>query len=173
MRAGTGTGGDGFVVAWEFHVPAEAVAAFVHAYGPAGPWVALFRRADGFVETQLLADRAEAGRFVTLDRWRDLIAEARGRFGTARLMRTYAFVADGFDGWEEDAPYDRIVVNASVREIPQPLLDQLKPGGVLVAPLDDGQSQYLMRYCNGRRDDLGPIRFAPLERGLGEEPATA
>jgi protein-L-isoaspartate(D-aspartate) O-methyltransferase len=114
-----------------------------------------------------------AHKVVTLDRWRDLIAEARGRFGTARLMRTYAFVADGFDGWEEDAPYDRIVVNASVRELPLPLLDQLKPGGVLVAPLDDGQRQYLMRYCNGRRDDLGPIRFAPLERGLGEEPATA
>jgi protein-L-isoaspartate(D-aspartate) O-methyltransferase len=114
-----------------------------------------------------------AHKVVTLDRWRDLIAEARGRFGTARLMRTHAHVADGFEGWEEEAPYDRIVVNAAAPEIPLPLLDQLKPGGVLVAPLDDGQRQCLVRYCNGRREDLGPIRFAPLERGLGDPPDTA
>jgi protein-L-isoaspartate(D-aspartate) O-methyltransferase len=114
-----------------------------------------------------------AHKVITLDRWRDLVADARGRFGTARLMRTYAHVADGFDGWEEDAPYDRIVINAAAPDIPLPLLDQLKPGGSLVAPLDDGQRQFLVRYCNGRREDLGPIRFAPLERGLGDPPDSA
>lgn len=114
-----------------------------------------------------------AHKVVTLDRWADLALDARGRFGRARLMRTYAHVADGFLGFEDDAPYDRIVVNAAVDDLPPPLLDQLKPGGVLLAPVGDAQGQRLVRFRNGGREDLGPVRFAPLERGLGEEPSTA
>jgi protein-L-isoaspartate(D-aspartate) O-methyltransferase len=109
---------------------------------------------------------ALAHRVVTLERLRDLAAEARGRFGTARLMRTYAHVADGLEGWADDAPYDRIIVNAAVEDIPTPLLEQLKPGGVLVAPVGDVQAQRLIRYRNGAREDLGPIKFAPAERGV-------
>jgi protein-L-isoaspartate(D-aspartate) O-methyltransferase len=111
-----------------------------------------------------------AHKVVTLDRWRDLIADARGRFGRARLMRVYAHVADGLDGWEDDAPYDRIVVNAAVEDLPAPLLAQLKVGGVLLAPVGGAESQRLIRYRNGQRDDLGPVKFQPMERGLGDGP---
>lgn len=121
---------------------------------------------------QAAALSALAHKVVTLDRWSDLVADARGRFGTARLMRTYAHVADGFEGWPEDAPYDRIVVNAAMEDMPAPLLAQLKPGGVLVAPLGDVQNQRLMRVRNGQREDLGPVKFQPLERGLGDPPPT-
>jgi protein-L-isoaspartate(D-aspartate) O-methyltransferase len=107
-----------------------------------------------------------AHRVVTVERWRDLAEDARGRFGRARLMRTFAFAADGFDGWAEDAPYDRIVVNAAMADFPLALLEQLKQGGVLVAPLGDAVDQHLIRYQNGQREDLGPIRFAPLQRGV-------
>ena len=117
---------------------------------------------------QAAALSALAHKVVTLDRWRDLAADARGRFGTARLMRTYAHVADGLEGWADDAPYDRIVVNAALEDFPQALLEQLKPGGVMVAPLGDAQSQRLVRYRNGEREDLGPIKLQPLERGVGE-----
>lgn len=61
----------GFVVLWEFDVPAEGVEAFRRAYGPGGSWAALFRRAPGYLGTMLLADRAAAGRFITVDRWID------------------------------------------------------------------------------------------------------
>lgn len=111
---------------------------------------------------------AVANKVVTLDRWNDLVVAARGRFGTARLMRTYAHTADGFEGWEDDAPYDRIIINGSLDDFPPPLLQQLKPGGVIVAPLGDAQNQHLIRMRNGVREDLGLIRMAPLERGLGE-----
>jgi protein-L-isoaspartate(D-aspartate) O-methyltransferase len=109
-----------------------------------------------------------AHKVVTLERWRDLAAAARGKFGTARMMRTYCHAADGFEGWEDEAPYDRIVVNAALEDIPQALLDQLKPGGVLLAPLGDAQNQRLIRYRNGEREDLGPAKFQPLERGVEE-----
>ena len=89
-------GGGGFVVAWEFRVRAEAVAAFLRAYGPDGDWVALFRRGDGFVATELLADRAEPGRYVTLDRWRD---EAAYRAFRERFAREYAALDAACEGW--------------------------------------------------------------------------
>lgn len=109
-----------------------------------------------------------AHKVVTIERWRDLAAEARGRFGTARLMRTYAHVGDGYDGWGDDAPYDRIVINAAVEDFPPVLADQLKPGGVIIAPIGDAAGQRLIRLRNGVREDLGPVQFAMLERGVEE-----
>ncbi len=122
---------------------------------------------------QAAALSSVASKVITLDRWNDLVVTARGRFGTARLMRTYAFTADGFDGWADEAPYDRIIINAALEDFPQPLIAQLKPGGVIVAPLGDAQSRHLMRYRNGEREELGPLRMQPLERGLGEAPPAA
>ena len=42
---------------------------------------------------------------------------------------------DGYKGWPDKAPFDRIILTASPPELPQPLMDQLKPGGKLVAPV--------------------------------------
>lgn len=110
-----------------------------------------------------------AHKVITLDRWRELAAEARVRFGTGRLMRVIAHVADGREGWADEAPYDRIVINAAVAAPPEALLAQLKPGGVLVAPLGDAEGQRLIRFRNGVRDDFGPVKFTLLEEGLGAE----
>jgi heme-degrading monooxygenase HmoA len=59
-----------FTAVWEFEVAANRRPEFVRCYGPEGDWVALFRRAPGYVDTRLLADRASPTRFLTLDRWR-------------------------------------------------------------------------------------------------------
>ena len=125
---------------------------------------------SGF-QAAALSDMAH--KVITLERWRDLAADARGRFGMARLDRTYAHVADGFGGWADDAPYERIVINGAVEDFPPALLEQLKPGGVIVAPIGDASGQRLIRMCNDERVDLGPVKFALLERGVedGEEPS--
>ena len=107
-----------------------------------------------------------AAKVVTLDRWAALVEEARTRFAFAHLPRITAFVADGALGWPEDAPYDRIVFNAAFAEPADVVFDQLKPGGVLVAPLIVGAEQRLIRFRNGQREDLGPIKLPLLEPGL-------
>jgi GNAT superfamily N-acetyltransferase/heme-degrading monooxygenase HmoA len=59
-----------YVYAWEYRVRPEATTEFERVYGPAGDWVALFRRAPGYLETRLLRDLSAPGRYVTIDRWR-------------------------------------------------------------------------------------------------------
>jgi protein-L-isoaspartate(D-aspartate) O-methyltransferase len=143
------------------------VARMVAALDPqAGDVVLEVGTGSGF-QTAVLSTLAH--KVVTLERWRDLAADARGRFGMARLMRTFAHVADGLEGWAGEAPYDRIIVNAALADFPLALLDQLKAGGVMVAPI----GERLMRYCNGQQDDLGPIKFAPIDSGVPEEPSAA
>ncbi|MBL8538516.1 MAG: protein-L-isoaspartate O-methyltransferase [Hyphomonadaceae bacterium] len=106
---------------------------------------------------------------VTLERWPDLAAEARGRIGRARLMRVFVHAADGAVGWEEAAPFDRIVVNAACDEAQLSWLSQLKPGGTLLMAQGASESQRLLRFRSDAWEDLGPIRVAPLEHGLGAD----
>lgn len=57
------------VLVWEFLVRPEHRLQFERHYGPDGTWAALFRRSPGYVGTLLLHDRAQALRYVTIDRW--------------------------------------------------------------------------------------------------------
>lgn len=80
---------------------------------------------------------------------------------------------DGYAGWREAAPFDRILVTAAPRELPVRLLEQLAEGGLLVLPKASGAGQRLLRYrLEGDRafeEDLGPCSFVPmLARAVGE-----
>lgn len=59
----------GYVHIWEFVVAREHVRDFERAYGPDGEWVQLFRRAPGYVRTELLRDPVNPLRYVTIDAW--------------------------------------------------------------------------------------------------------
>lgn len=77
---------------------------------------------------------------------------------------------DGYVGWEEHAPFDIIVVTAAPDHIPQPLLDQLKPGGRMVAPVGPVFSTQELRVfekdATGKviAKNVTPVRFVPLRR---------
>ncbi|MGD2061254.1 MAG: antibiotic biosynthesis monooxygenase [Acidimicrobiia bacterium] len=73
---------DPFVYLWDYRVSLERLDEFRELYGPNGSWVELFRRAPGYQDTQLLRDRNEAGRFVTIDRWEseEAFVSFRARF---------------------------------------------------------------------------------------------
>ncbi len=80
------------------------------------------------------------------------------------------FTGDGFFGVPEHAPYDGIVVTAVAEEIPQPLLDQLKPGGRMVIPIDAQYGrQNLLLITKSESGDISqqnvlPVTFVPLTR---------
>ncbi len=80
--------------------------------------------------------------------------------------------ADGYFGWPEEAPFDAIIVTAAPDNIPQPLLQQLKIGGVLVIPVGPiGGIQELWRVTRLSQDEyqstsLGGVRFVPFTRAL-------
>lgn len=74
-------------------------------------------------------------------------------------------VGDGYAGWPDKAPFDKIVLTAAPPEVPQPLLDQLREGGVLIAPVGVF-FQELMLYRKTAegltREAVLPVRFVPM-----------
>lgn len=81
-------------------------------------------------------------------------------------------VGDGFEGWKEHAPYQRIIVECSPENVPQPLVDQLAEGGVLLVPVGDefDQTMHLCQKENGKLTTLSlwPTLLLPM-KGKAEE----
>ncbi len=59
----------GYVTVWEFRVHSDRREEFERHYGPQGSWVGLFRQAAGYLGTELLHDRSDPLRYLTIDRW--------------------------------------------------------------------------------------------------------
>jgi protein-L-isoaspartate(D-aspartate) O-methyltransferase len=76
-------------------------------------------------------------------------------------------VGDGYDGWPEEAPFDRILGAAAPREIPPVLVDQLAEAGILVMPVGDWHQEIkVIRKTGGQVQsrDVLPVRFVPMVR---------
>lgn len=80
---------------------------------------------------------------------------------------------DGYFGWKEHAPFDKIIVTAAPDHIPQPLIDQLKEGGIMVIPVGPpGWSQVLWKVIKEDKDvktvKIADVAFVPLTREESE-----
>jgi protein-L-isoaspartate(D-aspartate) O-methyltransferase len=111
----------------------------------------------------------------TVERYRTLMREAEGRFKQLDLTNIITRFGDGGEGWPEQAPFDRIMVTAAAPGEPTALLQQLKPAGILVAPIGRGPVQTLRRYTGDGKggfqmEDLIDVRFVPLLEGVAKEP---
>lgn len=98
---------------------------------------------------------------------RDLADEARERLARLGYANVHVRAGDGYKGWPEHAPFDRIVVTAAPPEVPRDLLAQLVEGGILVLPVGSSPwSQRLVRYRKRHgeisHEDLGAVRFVPM-----------
>ena len=79
---------------------------------------------------------------------------------------------DGYQGWPEHAPFDRIIVTAAPPEIPEALVQQLKPGGIMVLPVGDHYQELVRihKQQNGLLDyeSVIPVRFVPMVKGKSD-----
>ena len=110
----------------------------------------------------------------TIERYRTLLGEAEERFKALQLPNVITMFGDGGEGWPKQAPFDRILVTAAAPDEPKTLLAQLKPSGVLVAPIGKGAVQRLKRYAGDGQggfteEVLCEVRFVPLLDGVARE----
>jgi len=95
-----------------------------------------------------------------------LAEEARTRLDTLGYRNVEVRQGDGYRGWPEEAPFDIIVVAAAPDHVPEPLVEQLAPGGKMVIPIGEGWQDLIVveKATDGRvvRRPVVPVAFVPM-----------
>lgn len=106
----------------------------------------------------------------TIERIESLMLEAKERFKQLGIHNIHTRVDDGQNGWERYAPFERILFSATAKEIPKKLFNQLSDGGILVAPLQKGNKQVIVRFTkkgfNIKEEELEDCEFVPILDGI-------
>ena len=107
-----------------------------------------------------------AASVYSIERHAELTASVASRLAALGISNVTLLVGDGSLGWPPEAPYDRILVTAGAPAIPQPLVDQLIPNGILVLPVGKADVQELQVVYKGTDtlhiESLGACLFVPL-----------
>ena len=112
-------------------------------------------------------------RVYTIEKIRPLYTKSRKIFDKLRYHNIVTRYSDGTSGWEDESPFDGIIVTAGSPGIPQPLISQLAVGGRMVIPVGDLYSQELIKIYKDEhgihKTNLGGCRFVKLvgEHGWG------
>lgn len=108
----------------------------------------------------------------TIEIVEDLGQHTKQFLADMNYTNVHCLIGDGFKGWPEHAPFDKIIVTCSPEKVPDPLVDQLKEGGVMIVPVGERYQQmlFLMRKVDGKleREALQPTLFVPMT-GAAEE----
>jgi protein-L-isoaspartate(D-aspartate) O-methyltransferase len=104
----------------------------------------------------------------------ELAAQARQRLGRLGCTNVELKVGNGYFGWPEHAPFDKLIVTAAPDLIPPPLIHQLKPEGRMVIPTGLPEAQKLILVTRDRNSrliikEILPVRFSRLEGGESGE----
>lgn len=106
----------------------------------------------------------------SIERIAPLLESAQQRLDELGIGNVTLRVGDGYAGWAEYAPFDRILLTAAPPEVPPILLDQLVEGGRLVAPVGPRLFQELVRITKRGeafdRENLGAVAFVPMVPGM-------
>lgn len=116
-------------------------------------------------QTAVLAEIARE--VCTMEVVPELAAAARVRLTEMGYANVRAREGSGWEGWPEEAPFDRVLVTAAPAALPPALAAQLAPGGILVAPVGTGEQRIvrIVRTAAGFDEDVRiPVRFVPMVR---------
>lgn len=119
---------------------------------------------------------AEMGAQVyTIERQRDLFEAAKNFFFLRRYPSIKRFFGDGYAGLPSYAPFDKILITAGAPTVPPRLLEQLKPGGIMVAPIGEQDQQQMLRITKQadgslQEEDFGRFSFVPMLEGKNNTP---
>jgi protein-L-isoaspartate(D-aspartate) O-methyltransferase len=115
-----------------------------------------------------------ARRVYGIERHKTLAVEARERISRLGLGNVTIRSGDGTRGWPEQAPFDRVLVSAAADDTPAILLEQLRPGGIMVLPV--GQTDEVQQLIKIEKTEDGPayselcdVLFVPLIEGVPEK----
>ncbi len=107
----------------------------------------------------------------SVERIEALHQQARERLAELEIYNVELRYTDGIDGWPNPSyRFDRIIMTAACSEIPEALVQQLREGGIMVLPFDNGYNQTLTRFTRTRdgleSEPLEQVVFVPLLPGL-------
>lgn len=119
-------------------------------------------------QAAVLAELAE--QVYTIEIISALADSARERLSSLGYDNVTVRAGDGYLGWEEHAPFDAILVTAAAPEVPLPLMEQLKPGGIMIIPVGPRSQVQSLRLIRKAKDgsttdeEVIPVVFVPLTR---------
>src|SRR3989344_2457739 len=104
----------------------------------------------------------------------ELIEFSRKNLKRSEINNIEIHEMDGSKGIEKEAPYDKIIITAACKDFPHSLIEQLRPHGVIVAPVGNEENQMMVKAVKKENNDLeyeflGPFLFSPLYGDYGFE----
>tara|TARA_Y100000310_G_C20694797_1_gene824848 strand:+ start:816 stop:1457 length:642 start_codon:yes stop_codon:yes gene_type:complete len=107
------------------------------------------------------------GKLVSTEVIPELVQFAKTNLMKSNIDNVTVLEEDGSNGCKDLAPYDKIIITAACSKFPEPLLEQLKPGGIIVGPVGDENEQEMVKGVKGKDGKLelyflGPFLFTPM-----------
>lgn len=116
----------------------------------------------------------ETGKVISTEVIPELIIFSQKNLRKSKINNIEIHEQDGSKGFEKEAPYDKIIITAACKDFPHVLIDQLKPNGIIVAPVGNEENQMMVKAIKKENNDLeyeflGPFLFSPLYGNYGFE----
>lgn len=129
---------------------------------------------SGFQAAIIAKIIGKKGRVISSEVIPELVVFSKKNLRNSDIYNVEIHEMDGSKGIEEEAPFDKIIVTAACKDFPPILLEQLKPGGIIVAPVGNEENQMMVKAVKHENNDLeyeflGPFLFSPLYGDYGFE----